>query len=175
MSHSTIGIDDISSVKEIASTGKQVVLIPSEKNVDTFKQITNILDTYDSNISSNISLFGYPEWQTFSEDNTKKLRLYHCSFYTTFYTNIYSADVINFSKRFKEEFKRDQYNSRPLYGLLGYDVSNYFIGGLHKYGKKFITSQDLMNVPALQNPMHFDHNSSSQNGFTNQNIRIIHP
>lgn len=175
ISHSTIGIDNLSSAKEIASTGKQVVLIPSEKSVDYFRQITNILDTYDSNISSNISLFGYPEWQTFSEENTQKLRFYHCSFYTTFYTNIYSEDVINFSKRFKEEFKRDQYNSRPLYGLLGYDVSNYFIGGLKQYGKKFISSQDLMNVHALQNPMRFDRNSSRQNGFTNQNIRIIHP
>lgn len=175
ISHSTIGIDNLSSAKEIASSGKQVVLIPSEKSVDYFRQITNILDTYDSNISSNISLFGYPEWQTFSEENTQKLRFYHCSFYTTFYTNIYSEDVINFSKRFKEEFKRDQYNSRPLYGLLGYDVSNYFIGGLKQYGKKFISSQDLMNVHALQNPMRFDRNSSRQNGFTNQNIRIIHP
>ena len=175
ISHSTIDINDISLSKEKAISGKQVVLIPTSKSVESFKQITSTLDSYDSRVSSNISLFGYPEWQTFSQENMNKLRLYHCSFFTSFYADLNSEEVLEFNKKFHEKFKRDQYNSRPLYGLLGYDVSNYFIGGLQKFGTKFISCQDLIEeVPALQHPMHFDHNSSRQNGFTNQNIRIVH-
>ncbi len=176
ISHSTIDADDLSKASSLSASGKRVVLIPSDKSVETFKKIISTLDGYESRISSNISLFGYPEWQTFSVENTNKLRLYHCSFYTTFYADLSSDDVLSFTSRFKKRFNRDQYNSRPLYGLLGYDVTNYFIGGLHKYGTAFIDNQDAMKTESLQNPMLFERNySSRQNGFTNHNIRIIHP
>jgi len=176
ISHSSVMIDDMSTIEALARSGKRVVLIPTDKSPDSFKTIIGVLDGYESQVSSRISLFGYPEWQTFSLENTNKLRLYHCSFYTTFYANLTSEEVLKFTSRFKSKFNRDQYNSRPLYGLLGYDVTKFFLGGLHEYGKTFSNHQQSINVNALQNPMLFERNYTSQNnGFINKNIRIIHP
>lgn len=155
--------------------GKHTVLIPTSKKTESFKEIVTVLDELDGSISSTVSVFGYPEWLTFSSENTQALRKYHGSFYTTFYADLTSEDVLKFTRRFKTKFKRDQYNTRPLFGLIGYDVTRFFVGGLHLFGTEFIQYQDLIQMTALQNPLLFERNNYEVNGFINKNIKIIHP
>ncbi len=155
--------------------GKHTVLIPTSKTPEAFKEIVTVLDELESSISSTVSLFGYPEWLTFSADNTRSLRKYHGSFYTTFYADLTSEDVLKFTRRFKTKFKRDQYNTRPLFGLIGYDVTRFFVGGLHLFGTEFIPYQGNIQMTALQNPLLFERNGYDVNGFINKNIKIIHP
>ncbi len=170
----TLPVYNLNELPSKMTQGKRTVLIPTSKGVDGFRKMIDCLDTLDASITSRISLFGYPEWQTFSTENSNKIRKYHGSFYTTFYANLTSREVLNFTSRFKTRFKRDQYNSRPLYGLLGYDVTRFFVGGLKEYGLKFIPFQDRIKISALQNPMTFERNLSDSNGFVNKNIRIVH-
>ena len=155
--------------------GKPTVLIPTSKKPECFTEIVNELDKMDSKTTQNVSLFGYPEWLTFSIERTNSLRKYQGSFYTTFYADLKSDAVLNFTKRFKTKFKRDQYNTRPLFGLIGYDVTRFFVGGLYLFGTEFIKYQDHVQLNALQNPMLFERNNYNANGFVNKNIRIIHP
>ena len=155
--------------------GKHTVLIPTSKKPETFKELVTVLDQLDGSVSSTVSIFGYPEWLTFSADNTQSLRKYHGSFYTTFYADLTSEEVLNFTHRFKAKFKRDQYNTRPLFGLIGYDVTRFFVGGLHLFGTEFIPYQENIQMTALQNPLHFERNNYDVNGFINKNIKIIHP
>lgn len=155
--------------------GKHTVLIPTSKKTEAFKDIVTVLDGLSGSITSNVSLFGYPEWLTFSAENTRSLRQYHGSFYTTFYADLTSEDVLKFTRRFKTKFKRDQYNTRPLFGLIGYDVTRFFVGGLHLFGTEFIPYQSNIQMNALQNPLLFERNNYDVNGFINKNIRIIRP
>lgn len=155
--------------------GQRTVLIPTSKSVGAFREIADMLSQLDGSVTSKLAMFGYPEWQTFSIENTHLIRRYHGSFYTTFYADLTSSDVLAFTKQFKSKFKRDQYNSRPLYGLIGYDVTRFFVGGLHQFGTDFIVRQDEVHINALQNPMLFERNLTSASGFINKNIRIIHP
>lgn len=170
----TIPVYNLNELPSKMSPGKRTVLIPTSKGVDGFKKMVDCLDTLDASVTSRVALFGYPEWQTFSTENSNKIRKYHGSFYTTFYANLTSREVLNFTSRFKAKFKRDQYNSRPLYGLLGYDVTRFFVGGLKEYGLKFHQFQNRIKINALQNPMTFERNLSDGNGFVNRNIRIVH-
>ena len=155
--------------------GKHTVLIPTSKKTESFKDLVTALDGMDRSISGTVSLFGYPEWLTFSTENTRSLRKYNGSFYTTFYADLTSNDVLKFTRRFKTKFKRDQYNTRPLFGLIGYDVTRFFVGGLYLFGTDFIKYQGNIQMNALQNPMLFERNNYDVNGFINKNIRIVHP
>lgn len=155
--------------------GKHTVLIPTSKKTEAFRDIITVLDELDGTVGSTVSLFGYPEWLTFSADNTRSLRKYHGGFYTTFYADLTSDDVLKFTRRFKTKFKRDQYNTRPLFGLIGYDVTRFFVGGLHLFGTEFIPYQGNIQMTALQNPLLFERNGYDVNGFINKNIKIIHP
>lgn len=172
--HQSISADQLGGLPSIMAKDCNSVLIPTSKSVESFKAVTAGLDTLDTQLVSRVRLFGYPEWQTFSTENTNKIRKYHGSFYTTFYANLTSAEVHKFADRFKKKFKRDQYNSRPLYGLLGYDVTHFFVGGLHQFGLAFQQNQEKVKIQALQNPMQFERNMTSVNGFVNKNIKIIH-
>jgi hypothetical protein len=155
--------------------GKHTVLIPTSKKTESFKDLVTALDGMDRSISGTVSLFGYPEWLTFTTENTRSLRKYNGSFYTTFYADLTSNDVLKFTRRFKTKFKRDQYNTRPLFGLIGYDVTRFFVGGLYLFGTDFIKYQRNIQMNDIQNPMLFERNNYDVNGFTNKNIRIVHP
>ena len=172
--HQSISADQLGGLPSIMAKDRNSVLIPTSKSVEAFKAVTAGLDTLDTQLASRVRLFGYPEWQTFSTENTNKIRKYHGSFYTTFYANLTSNEVHKFADRFKKKFKRDQYNSRPLYGLLGYDITHFFVGGLHQFGLAFQQNQEKVKIQALQNPMQFERNMTSVNGFVNKNIKIIH-
>ena len=169
---------ELSEVKAISKiipeTDKRLVFIPTSASQQNLQQLVRNLNANTANDITlyNVSLFGYPEWQTFKESNKQSMRKYNASIFATFYTNSRSSDVSNFNAKFKSWFKRDQFNSYPLFGLLGYDVGHFFITGLNKFGNKFCERQSGHNVSALQNPMHFE-KRGAENGFVNTSLKII--
>ncbi len=169
---------ELSEVKSISKivpeTDKRLIFIPTSSSQQNLQQLVRNLNANAASDMTqyNVSLFGYPEWQTFKEYNKQNMRKYNASIFATFYTNSRSSDVSNFNAKFKDWFKRDQFNSYPLFGLLGYDVGNFFISGLSKFGNKFCERQDGVNVTALQNPMRFE-KRSGDNGFVNTSLKII--
>ena len=169
---------ELSEVKAISKiipeTDKRLVFIPTSASQQHLQQLVRNLNANTANDITlyNVSLFGYPEWQTFKESSKQSMRKYNASIFATFYTNSRSSDVSNFNAKFKSWFKRDQFNSYPLFGLLGYDVGHFFITGLNKFGNKFCERQSGHNVSALQNPMHFE-KRGAENGFVNTSLKII--
>lgn len=169
---------ELSEVKSISKivpeTDKRLIFIPTSASQQNLQQLVRNLNANAASDMTqyNVSLFGYPEWQTFKESNKQNMRKYNASIFATFYTNSRSSEVSNFNAKFKDWFKREQFNAYPLFGLLGYDVGNYFISGLNKFGNKFCERQDGVNVTALQNPMRFE-KRSGDNGFVNTSLKII--
>jgi LysM repeat protein len=171
----TCELSEVKSISKIVpETDKRLIFIPTSASQHNLQQlIRNLNANAASDMTQyNVSLFGYPEWQTFKEYNKQNMRKYNASIFATFYTNSRSSEVSNFNAKFKSWFKRDQFNSYPLFGLLGYDVGNFFISGLNKFGNKFCDRQSGVNVTALQNPMHFE-KRSAENGFVNTSLKII--
>ena len=52
---------------------------------------------------------------------------YNCMFFTSFYNNPNATETYAFNQRFRSTFGRDQYNTYPRYGMLGYDIANFFV------------------------------------------------
>ena len=171
----TCELSEVKSISKIVpEPDKRLIFIPTSASQQNLQQLIRNLNANASSDMTlyNVSLFGYPEWQTFKEYNKQNMRKYNASIFATFYTNSRSSEVSNFNAKFKSWFKRDQFNSYPLFGLLGYDVGNFFISGLNKFGNKFCDRQSGVNVTALQNPMHFE-KRSAENGFVNTSLKII--
>ena len=170
--YQAVELGDISRLSELDILGKRTIVIPSSGSQAAFETLIKKLNQNADLSTYDLSLFGYPEWQTFNDKNKQQLHKFKASFFCSFYTNPNDVEVQTFNRRFRQWFKRDQLNAYPLFGLLGYDVGNYFLNGLNTYGTAFLSKQEDIRSASLQNPMLFEQ-ISDDNGFVNTYVRIV--
>ena len=123
----------------------------------------------------NLSLFGYPIWQTFAVD------YYFLDDFHALNTYIYSysyADNIHPSVKLLYDKYKYWYNKSPMpkstkIALIGYDTGMYFISAIQQFGSDFEDRLSEMNYKSLQTGFNFDRINNT-GGYFNKNIFIIH-
>lgn len=156
----SLNIDEIAQIKDTLMVDKHNLIIPSSGSEKALSTLCQKLNNHSAELESfNINLFGYPEWQTYSNQKSK-LQKYNATFYTTFFANPTSSAVTQFNHSFTKWFRRDQVKAYPSYGLLGYDIGNYFIRGLNEYGSAFKT-ESKVKYNGLQTSFHFERMDNS--------------
>lgn len=171
LTYRTAESSDPNSLTAALDSVRPNVIIPSSANQTAFVSLAKLLDKIDSPTTYRIALFGYPEWQTFKDANLQLLRKYNASFFSTFHTAPLNSAVQNFDRKFRLWYQREQSQTVPRYGLLGYDISRYFLTGVHQFGTEFPRYQTEIHVDALQNPMQFV--KQNNGAYVNTSIRII--
>lgn len=172
LSYVTMQSSAFVNVAKHLKKGVRNIIIPSASTSAAFEQLTNELNSLNILDNYEVSLFGYPDWQTFSDNNEKMLDKYKCSFYTTFFSDPAQKRVANFSYRFKHHFKKAQISSCPKFGELGYDIGAFFLGGLNTYGGSFVQNVEKVGYTALQNPFCFVR-KNNWSGFENTVIMFV--
>lgn len=166
VSGSTSALDNLR--KSLSST-QQNIIVPTSSSEATVKRIIALMQSIPN---PNISLFGYPEWQTYVNYNNQfhKLDSY---IYSIFYSNEDDQNVRNFTSEYKEWYNKNLINSYPKYAMLGYDTALYFMTALTKYGNNLDANAYQFKVPTLQSPIYFSRDNGS-NGFVNSAFYFIH-
>ena len=172
ISYKSVALSDFDSIPDLLNAHMQNVIIPFSSTQKAFEKLCAKLGNMTIS-PERITLFGYPEWQTFAEKYKNEFTTYHCSFFTTFYNNPDDIASINFNNRFKAQFKRDQYNTYPRFGMLGYDVGTFFIKNMYEKGNTFLSTIQDTPSQSLQNPMNFKRKSTNT-GFVNNALIYVH-
>ena len=60
----------------------------------------------------------------------------------------------------------------PRFAITGYDHAQFFLRGLHRYGKSFLGTKGENAYTPLQTPLHF--NRIENGGMLNANFMLIH-
>ncbi|MDD4608897.1 MAG: LysM domain-containing protein [Bacteroidaceae bacterium] len=127
------------SASEVAITG----LMP---------HITSLIQTYPDLY---IRLFGYPEWQTYTMEY---LSLYYdigTFFYSSFYTNHLYPSAKQFTSLYRNWYGREMMNTYPKFGMLGFDVTYYFLKGLSTFGNHLEDNINRIKVSPVQTGFKF--------------------
>lgn len=119
------------------------------------------------------SLFGYPEWQTYTRDYVSKFYLLDTYFYSSFYTNNVFPASVHFSNNFRRWYGKDLANTYPKYGMLGFDIAYYFLKGLYQEGSGFDLEPDAVKVTPVQTGFKFER-VNNWGGFINRKVFFIH-
>jgi len=156
---------------ELLAEGKENIIIPSSSTKTAFDRLVKKLgemelDAYD------IDLLGYPDWQTFADKEAETFKRYNCMFFTSFYNNPNSDDTYAFNRKFRATFGRDQFNTYPHYGMLGYDIANFFLMHMYIEGEDFAANIENLESRSLQNPLHFSH-KNTWSGFVNNAMMFV--
>lgn len=173
---STVQLSDntASDLAACLSSTQRNIIVPSSGALTTLgKLTTTLLAVKKDNPSVQLSLFGYPEWQTYNgqiSDNLHKLDTY---FYSSFFVDNSQANAKRFSQRFNTKYGKPMLNVYPKYGLLGYDTGNYFLNAVKLYGTNFENHLSKYLNTTIQSAMAFKR-IDNWSGFINSGYYIVH-
>ncbi len=152
------------------------IIIPDNVGVKTLNVLFSKLNTFmetHADKNYNVSLLGYPEWQTYTGQLAREFYRYDTYFYTTYYRNPLVRETTDFEQRYQSLFRKPMALNYPRYGMMGFDMAYYFLHGLARYGDDFERRQDEMTLRPVQHPFRFVGGSEDE-GYTNRAIQLVH-
>lgn len=154
--------------------GQRNVIVPTSSSFEALQKIKTPLRLIaDSKPERQISLFGYPEWQTYVRDALDDFYVLDTYIYTNFYADNLSQPMHDFYDKFKTWYSRDLINTYPKYGILGFDTGMYFFGAMKKFGANFEDNLDKFRYSCIQTGFDFNR-VNTWGGFINTNVFIVH-
>jgi len=141
----------VEEMRSAVNKTKNNVFIPTSSTEATLRKITGVLDLVPN---ESITLFGYPEWQTYL-GQTNQLHKYNTHIYSSFYLNESDNAVKNVMEDYKSWYNKTIALSFPKFALLGYDTGLFFISNLNTYRNEFDTNIARISSPTLQTSVHF--------------------
>ena len=160
-------------MKLVVDSLRENVIIPtSGRNVALIKILPQMIITSREHPNYNMKLFGYPEWQTYTDDHLSNFFELDTYFYSSFYTNNLFPAAIEFTNAYRKWFSKDMANTFPKYGMLGFDTAFFFLQGLHKYGSNFEESMNQMEITPIQTGFKFER-ANNWGGFINRKVFFV--
>lgn len=162
------------TMKAALSTTKENIFVPtSDSNVALIKTLPLLTVLVRENPNYQIKLFGYPKWQTFTNDYLASFYELDTYFYSSFFTNNLFPEAINFTNAYTKWYSKEIINIVPRYGMLGFDTAYFFLKGLSKYGSKFDERINDVVVSPIQTGFKFAR-VNNWGGFINKKVFFVH-
>ena len=171
ISYFNCDFSDMSNLVEMLTKNKENFIIPSSSTKTAFDRLVKKIGDLELD-AFKINLFGYADWQAFADKSIEAFRKYNCTFFTSFYNNPNDTESHAFNQRFRNTFGRDQFNTYPRYGMLGYDIANFFVRNMYVEGEDFAANIENLTSESIQNPMHFTH-KNTWSGFINNAMMFV--
>ncbi len=161
-------------ITALLKSDQRNVIVPTSSSEEALNRIKSPLRTITDNRPECIlTLFGYPEWQTYMRTSLDDFYALNTYIYSNFYADNLSKNVAEFYTKYKTWYSKNLINTFPKYGMLGFDTGMFFIGALHKYGIHFENHLDKIHYNSLQTNFDFER-VNNWGGFINTNIFIVH-
>lgn len=157
---------------------KRNIVLPTSASLDAINKIKGPLRMLtelaeEDKIPYQISLFGYPEWQTYSRECLEDFYALNTYIYSNFYADNLSHEVHQFYHNFKNWYSKSLINTFPKYGILGFDTGMFFLNALSRYGSNFENNLDKIHYQSIQTGFDFNR-VNNWGGFINTNLFIVH-
>lgn len=146
------------------------ILVPTSSSEATLRKI---LATVEILNSSSVSLFGYPEWQAYTQ-HTEALHKFDSYIYSIFFLDEQQKEVQDVANEYKSWYGKNMINSYPKWGYLGYDAGLFFLTALKQYGSEFESNLTRMKVQTLQSAINFKRVNGKNGGYINNGLYFVH-
>ena len=118
-------------------------------------------------------LFGYPEWQTYTQEHLASFYELDTYFYSSFYTNNLFPEAVHFTQSYRRWYSKDMANSYPKFGMLGFDTGYFFLKGLAQEGNRLEDNLNKVKVTPIQTGFKFER-VNNWGGFINRKVFFVH-
>jgi LysM repeat protein len=157
--------DSINRLSHSLSENKgNVVIIASEEPPVISETIQNL---HALSKKFDIKILGYPELRDIDNLDPKYLFDMNILVYSPYWIDYSQKDVKIFNSHYRQKFLTEP--SGLSYAWQGYDIMYYFISGLAKFGKEFVSNPSIHFPDLLQTEFDFVRNKAGD-GFENQKL-----
>lgn len=165
---------DGSKVIGAMDTLRQNIFVPiSARSTALTKLVPHLTLVRKEHPHFDMHLFGYPEWQTYTQDFLANFYELDTYFYSSFYTNNLFPAAVSFTHAYRHWYSKDMANIYPKYGMLGFDIGYFFLKGLSQQGNKLEDNLDRVTVVPIQTGFKFER-VNNWGGFINRKIFFVH-
>lgn len=127
----------------------------------------------DVNPKLKVTLFGYTEWLMYTQNYRQLFNKYNAYIPTYFYYNALSTNTSALENAYRRWFHTDMQKALPRFAITGYDHAQYFVRGLHQYGKDFDGSQTVSGLNHIQTQLKF-RKASDKGGMQCTTFMLMH-
>lgn len=162
-----------SEYKAALSNDRPNIFVPtSGSNLTLIKILPQLTLTVREMPDSEIHLFGYPEWQTYTKDHLESFFELDTYFYSSFYTNNLLPAAQQFTRNYRRWYSKEMDERYPKFGMLGFDTGYFFLRGLARYGSDFEDSLGQMDYTPIQTGFKF-RRVNNWGGFVNRKVFFV--
>lgn len=162
-----------STLLALLNSSRDNVIVPTSGDLNTLQQIIDELNELkEENPDFRIRLFGYPEWQTYS-NLIPEYHKFGTYIYSSFFVDKNSPEAKAFQSNFRKWYGRDLMETNPGYGMWGYDTGLFFITAMERYGVNFEQNIDQIRVNSIQFPFRFER-LNNWGGFFNMGLYFVY-
>lgn len=165
--------DDYNNIISSMDTLRNNIFIPnSGRSTALTKLIPQLTQIRRDKPHFQMNMFGYPEWQTYTNDYLASFYELDTYFYSSFYTNNLFPAAVSFTQAYRRWFSKDMANIYPKYGMLGFDTGYFFLKGLALYGNKMEENLNSVHVTPIQTGFKFER-VNNWGGFINRKVFFV--
>jgi len=151
-----------------------LIIIPDQKE-KLYTRVVPVMENYVSRHPEiDLKLLGFSEWQGFELSELASLFNVGCELYSPTYANLFSndPDINHFKTQYLHYFKTLPTEKYPYFGMLGYDVTSFFVKGLSTYGHQIEGHLDQVDYKGLCVDLNFER-INNWGGFVNKTMYTI--
>ena len=153
--------------------GADVIFIASSSTRNGVAKTTALLSKIkETRPDLNMSLFGYPEWLTYTKDYLEIFHNLNTTVFSRFYINTNDAAWKEFYRNFLYWYGSSAGYSLPATDVLGFDTGIFLLKGYAKFGSSL--SQNISSLQSNSIQTDFSMTRISDNGgYINKNIYFV--
>ena len=166
-------VDPNEVIASMDTLSSNIFIPTSGKNTALVKLLPRLTQVLHEHPHFQMQLFGYPEWQTYTQDHLASFYELDTYFYSSFYTNNLFSEAVQFTHAYRRWYSKDMANTFPKYGMLGFDTAYFFLKGLSIQGNKLEENLNRMQVVPIQTGFKFER-VNNWGGFINRKVFFVH-
>ena len=165
--------DDI-AFNQAFNSQRRNMIIPNSSSLKALNQLLPKLRDYKKAYPDvQISLLGYPGWQTYTSQLLNDFYQMDTYVFSPFFRNPLAPRNEEFDRRFIQWFHQPMGATFPRYAQMGFDMAFFFLRGLSIYGENFEANLANLPVRPFQHPFFFVRQGDA-GGYMNEFVQLIH-
>ena len=176
----TVQIADTATNKDTIMTfldteRQNILMMTSEKSgsLNNMVPVFQLLVRDTAATKFDIHLFGYPQYQVYTNNHLASFYEIDTYFYSSFYTNNLLPAAKAFHQKYRRTYSKEIVNRYPKYAILGFDITYYFLQAMHQYGTDIDSRLHEMKYNPLQTGFKFER-VNNWGGFINRKVFFVH-
>ena len=154
---------------------QNILMMTSDKSgcLNNMVPVFELLVRDTASTKFDINLFGYPQYQVYTNNHLASFYEIGTYFYSSFYTNNLLPEAKAFHQKYRRTYSKEIVNRYPKYAILGFDVTYYFLKAMHLYGTDMDNRLNEMQYTPLQTGFKFER-VNNWGGFINRKVFFVH-